>query len=76
MTMGEILRDQIGFVAKVLGLAAIISVLLKTVGPRLPLPPTAAVSLVIISLPSLVVGAILLWQLWTANDRSPHPPND
>ena len=62
------LLDQIGFIAKVFGVSAAIAIAFKTVAPLLPIPATSAVSLAIVLLPSLIVGAILTWQLWKMND--------
>ncbi len=71
------LLNQAGFVVKVFGLAAVIAIAFKTVAPRLAIPATSVVSLAIVLLPSLIVGAILAGQLWTANHAdSAHPGSD
>lgn len=71
------LLDQIRFVAKVIGLSAIIAIAFKTLAPQLPIPATAAVGLAIVLLPSIVVGAILTWQLWNLNHAdSAHAGHD
>lgn len=67
------LLDQVGFVAKVFGVAAVIAIAFKTIAPRLPIPATNAMSLFIVLLPSMIVGAILAWQLWKINHV--HPPH-
>lgn len=73
----DMLLDQVGFVVKVLGLAAVIAIAFKTVAPLLAIPATSAVSLTIVLLPSVIVGAILAWQLWTINHAdSPHAGRD
>ncbi|RZM82252.1 hypothetical protein [Leptolyngbya iicbica] len=69
--------DQIGFVAKVLGVSLALAIAFKTIAPRLPIPATSAVSLAIVLLPSAIVGAILTWQLWKMNDAdAAHPRRD
>lgn len=71
------LWDQVGFVAKVVAVSTLIAIALKTIGPRLPIPATASVSLAIVLAPSLVLGAYLLWQLRTSADADPpHPERD
>ncbi|WP_204139422.1 hypothetical protein [Halomicronema sp. CCY15110] len=72
-----VLLDQMGFVVKVLGMSAAIAIAFKTVAPQLPIPATSAVSLAIVLLPSLIVGAILTWQLWKLNHAdATHPRRD
>ena len=69
--------DQLGFVMKVLGVSAAIAIAFKTVAPRLAIPATPAVSLAIVLLPSIIVGAILTWQLWKMNNAdNAHPQRD
>ncbi|MEM6716321.1 MAG: hypothetical protein AAF827_15100 [Cyanobacteria bacterium P01_D01_bin.6] len=71
------LLNQTQFVAKVIGVSAVIAIACKTVAPRLPIPATAAMSLAIVLLPSIVVGAILTWQLWILNHAdSSHAGHD
>lgn len=62
------MQTQAGFIAKVLLLSIAIAIALKTIAPRLPIPATSTVSLVIISTPTLIMGAFLCWQLWTSHD--------
>jgi len=71
------LKDQLGFVAKVLGLALLVAIALKTLGPRLAIPATSTVSLAIVLTPAIVMGGILGWQWWTSNDAdTAHPERD
>jgi len=71
------LLDQIGFIAKVLGLSAAIAIACKTLAPQLSIPATSGVSLAIVLTPAIVMGAILTWRLWTTKDvNSPHAGND
>lgn len=71
------LLDQLGFVAKVIGLSAAIAIAFKTVAPQLPIPATSRVSLAIVLTPAIGLGLILAWRLWTINHAdSPHPGND
>jgi hypothetical protein len=69
--------DQVGFVAKVIGVSVAIAIGFKTIAPRLPIPATATVSLAMVLTPAILLGGILTWQLWTANDANPtHPRRD
>ena len=71
------LLNQIQFVAKVIGISAVIAIAFKTVAPQLSIPATSAMSLAIVLLPSIVLGAILAWQLWTSNHAdAAHPGHD
>lgn len=65
------LLNQLGFVAKVIGLSVMIAIAFKTIAPRLPIPATATVSLIIVLAPAVITGAFLTWQLWTANHADP-----
>jgi|GEM_PF-3257460 len=69
--------NLIGFLAKVLGLSAAIAIAFKTVAPQLPIPATSGVSLAIVLTPSIILGTMLLWRLWTTNNaNSPPAGND
>ncbi|MEM1309705.1 MAG: hypothetical protein AAGF98_09520 [Cyanobacteria bacterium P01_H01_bin.153] len=68
--------NQLGFVAKVVGIAWAIAIAFKTIAPKLSIPATSAISLAIVLLPAAVVGAILAGQLWTNHADSPHAGND
>ena len=65
------LFDQLGFIAKVIGISVLIAIACKTVAPQLPIPATSATSLGIVLAPAIAMGAILTWQLWTANNGDP-----
>ncbi|MGD1867557.1 MAG: hypothetical protein ACFB0D_23655 [Phormidesmis sp.] len=61
------MNDTVGFLLKVLLLSAGLSFLIKLAGPSLPLrgleiPTLNHLALVIITLPSLLVGAFLLFK--------------
>ncbi|PSN20305.1 hypothetical protein C7271_02805 [filamentous cyanobacterium CCP5] len=56
------MASNVGFVAKVFGLAAGLALLIKGVGPLLTIPDPAVVSGVLVVLPSLVMGVILAWR--------------
>ncbi|MGF1523368.1 MAG: hypothetical protein ACFBSF_13720 [Leptolyngbyaceae cyanobacterium] len=61
------MQTQLGFVIKVIVGSAAIAIVLKTIAPRLAIPATPAVSLAIVLLPTVIMGAILCWQLWVSN---------
>jgi hypothetical protein len=63
--------DQLGFVVKVMVISLLLAIAFKTVAPQLPIPATSLMSLVIVLTPAILMGAILTWQLWTANDADP-----
>lgn len=69
--------NQVGFVIKVLVGSAAISVALKTLGPYLPLTANASTSLVIVLVPSLLLGSLLGWQLWSSRHvNATNPKSD
>ena len=53
---------QTGFIIKILLLSTILSVLVKYGGRYVPIQPTNAIAIVIVILPSLVIGLILGWK--------------
>jgi hypothetical protein len=57
------MRDQLGFIFKVLTVSGLISVGIKRLGPELNLSATTALVLGVVLLPSIVLGAVLLFQL-------------
>lgn len=57
------LRDQLGFVAKVLILSWLLAIVLKAIGPHLPLPATTATCLILVLTPSLGFALFLGWRL-------------
>lgn len=65
--------DQLGFVVKVIAGATLISIGLKTLGPRLAIPATATASLVLVLLPAIIMGGLLCWQL--LHSRRTHAAN-
>lgn len=73
----DVLLDQLGFVAKVIGLSGLMAIAFKTLGPSLPIPATAGASLAIVLTPAIVLGMFLTWQLWRAFNANPtHPGSD
>lgn len=73
----DTLLDQLGFVAKVIGLSAAIAIAFKTIAPQLPIPATSGVSLAIVLTPAIVLGGFLTWRLWRINHAdSSHPGHD
>ncbi|MBF2035275.1 MAG: hypothetical protein IGR92_07265 [Leptolyngbyaceae cyanobacterium T60_A2020_046] len=57
------LRNQVGFVVKVLGFSWLLAIALKAIGPRLPLPATTATCLILVLTPSLGLALFLGWRL-------------
>lgn len=54
---------QWGFVVKVFGLSALGAIALKTLGPLVPIPATAPVSLAIVLTPALVMTVLFTYLL-------------
>jgi hypothetical protein len=51
--------DTVRFLAKVIAFSVAISVGIKTIGPRLPIPATNAVAATMVVLPALLLGLAL-----------------
>ncbi|MEH1971509.1 MULTISPECIES: hypothetical protein [unclassified Nostoc] len=56
------MENQLGFVLKLLLLSALLSLLIKYVGPSLSIPATATNALIIILLPIVIIAIALLWR--------------
>ena len=56
------MENQLGFVLKLLLLSALLSLLIKYVGPNLSIPPTATNALIIVLLPIVIMAIALLWR--------------
>ncbi|MBD0266773.1 hypothetical protein [Pseudanabaena sp. FACHB-2040] len=52
-----------GFVFKVFGLSAAIAFAIKFLAPKLEIPATASVSLLMVLLPVIAMAGLLAWQL-------------
>lgn len=59
-----ILWNQLKFVGKVVLLSTLLAIALKSIAPRLPIPATTSVSLILVLAPALIMGGLLVWQLW------------
>jgi len=59
--------QTVGFVLKILLLSTILSWLIKYGGQYLPLMPTTETVLIIVLMPSVVIGLILGWRSYTSN---------
>ncbi|MBD0337029.1 MAG: hypothetical protein ICV62_16190 [Cyanobacteria bacterium Co-bin13] len=55
-----------GFVIKVFGLSAAIAFAIKNLAPKLEIPATAGVSLLMVLLPVVGMAGVLAWQLKTS----------
>jgi hypothetical protein len=53
---------QLGIVLKLLLLSALLSLLIKYVGPSLLIPATATNALIIVLLPIVIIAIALLWR--------------
>ncbi len=53
---------QLGFVLKLLLLSALLSLLIRYVGPSLSIPATATNALIIVLLPIVIIAIALLWR--------------
>jgi hypothetical protein len=53
---------QLGIVLKLLLLSALLSLLIKYVGPSLSIPVTATNALIIVLLPIVIIAIALLWR--------------
>lgn len=56
------MKNQTGFIFKVLIISLLLSVVIKYVGPYLNIPLTAQIVLIIVPLPSIILGIALLWR--------------
>ncbi|MEJ6480050.1 hypothetical protein N0Y54_01450 [Nostoc punctiforme UO1] len=54
--------NQLGFVLKLLLLSALLSLLIKYVGPSLSIPTTGTNALIIVLLPIVIIAIALLWR--------------
>ncbi|MEO1094838.1 MAG: hypothetical protein AAFX01_08060 [Cyanobacteria bacterium J06638_28] len=68
------LWNQLKFVGKVVVLSTLLAIALKSLAPRLSIPATNAVSLILVLSPAVIMGIWLAWQLWSSgNGHSTHP---
>jgi len=56
------MQNQLVFVLKLLLLSALLSILIKYVGPSLSIPATATNALIIVLLPIAIMAIALLWR--------------
>ncbi len=59
----NILNNQIGFLSKVLGLSAVVSIIIKYGGQAVEITPTTFNAIVGISIPPLLMIFALVWRL-------------
>ncbi|MBD2092016.1 hypothetical protein H6F67_19395 [Microcoleus sp. FACHB-1515] len=50
------------FIFEVLAVSLLIAVLIKAIGPALPIPATNFSAIAIVLTPTLVMGSLLLWR--------------
>ncbi|BAZ50263.1 hypothetical protein NIES4103_28790 [Nostoc sp. NIES-4103] len=56
------MENQLGFVMKLLVLSAVLSLLIKYIGPSFLIPATATNALLIILMPNVIMAIALLWR--------------
>ena len=59
-TQSSFLDSDLGFLLKVFLTSAIAALGIKVLGPLLPLPPTPALAIILVLLPTLGMGMVLL----------------
>jgi hypothetical protein len=57
------MKNQLGFLLKLLLLSALISFLIKYASPMFLIPATSTNALILILLPTIIMTAVLLWRL-------------
>lgn len=56
----ESLKSSLGFVLKVFGLSALLSIIIKDLGPLLPISESNGLALAVVLTPSLFLGLLLI----------------
>ncbi|MEA5513200.1 hypothetical protein [Nodularia sp. UHCC 0506] len=56
------MKNNLGFVVKLLVLSGLLSVFIKYAGPNLPIAATNVNALIIVLLPNLMIAIALLWR--------------
>jgi hypothetical protein len=64
------MATQLGFLLKLLGLSALLSVAIKYVGPSLFIPGTATNALIMVLSPTVILMTILLWRIWEQQQQN------
>ncbi|MCM2407951.1 hypothetical protein MMC39_18260 [Anabaena sp. CCAP 1446/1C] len=57
------MKNQLGFLLKLLLLSTVISLAIKYVGPMFLIPQTSTNALILILLPTITMITILLWRI-------------
>ncbi|MBI1241378.1 hypothetical protein [Umezakia ovalisporum] len=60
------MENNLGFVVKLLVLSALLSVLIKYIGPILSIAATDANALMIVLSPTIIIAMALLWRFQSA----------
>jgi hypothetical protein len=58
------MNSNIGFILKVLFMSIALSLAIKYGGPMLSIPSTAAIALIAVFTPSIILAALLGWRAW------------
>lgn len=56
------MNDTAKFIVEVIAASLLIAVLIKAIGPSLPIPATDLSAIAIVLTPTLVMGSLLLWR--------------
>lgn len=68
--MGESVAQSVQLLAKVLGLSLGLSLLIKYVGPFIPIPATSGVALALVLLPCIMMMGLLGWRALHGNQSN------
>ncbi|TVP59842.1 MAG: hypothetical protein EA343_18875 [Nodularia sp. (in: Bacteria)] len=60
------MKNNLGFVVKLLVLSGLLSVLIKYAGPNLPIAATNTNALIIVLLPIVIIAIALFWRFQSA----------
>ncbi|WP_414528266.1 hypothetical protein [Nodularia chucula] len=64
------MHNNLGFVVKLLMLSALLSVLIKYLGPNLSIAATDANALIIVLLPTFIMAIALYWRFNSAHKQN------
>lgn len=56
------MNNTVKFVVEVIALSLLIAVLIKAIGPNLPIPATDVSAIAIVLAPTIVMGSLLVWR--------------
>ncbi|NJL22393.1 MAG: hypothetical protein HC895_18790 [Leptolyngbyaceae cyanobacterium SM1_3_5] len=56
------MNNTVKFIVEIIALSLLIAVLIKTIGPSLPIPATDVSAIAIVLTPTVAMGSLLLWR--------------